>query len=133
VKELQDKVAALEASFMKATEDKNVAIAQVRLCFHVCVLDLLWHGMAALHLQACTSHGSSVCVHVLHAHTNRLRRPRARRSSPTGWSTACRARTSAGARPSRRWRPPAAGWCARRFWCAAVRHPALPRGGRACC
>jgi hypothetical protein len=30
VKELQDKVAALEESFMKATEDKNAAIAQVR-------------------------------------------------------------------------------------------------------
>jgi dynein heavy chain len=29
VKELQDKVAALEASFVKATEDKNAAIAQV--------------------------------------------------------------------------------------------------------
>lgn len=29
VKELQDKVAALEESFMKATEDKNIAIAQV--------------------------------------------------------------------------------------------------------
>jgi len=30
VKELQDKVAALEESFVKATEDKNAAIAQVR-------------------------------------------------------------------------------------------------------
>ena len=29
VKELQDKVAALEAGLMKATEDKNNAIAQV--------------------------------------------------------------------------------------------------------
>lgn len=28
VKELQDKVAALEESFVKATEDKNAAIAQ---------------------------------------------------------------------------------------------------------
>ena len=30
VKELQDKVAALEQGLMKATEDKNIAIAQVR-------------------------------------------------------------------------------------------------------
>jgi hypothetical protein len=43
---------------------------------------------------------------------DRPRRRRARRSWPTGWSTDCRARTSAGARPSKRWRPPAASWCA---------------------
>jgi predicted nucleic acid-binding Zn-ribbon protein len=30
VKELQDRVAALEENLMKATEDKNAAIAQVR-------------------------------------------------------------------------------------------------------
>jgi dynein heavy chain len=32
VKELQDKVAALEEGLMKATADKNAAIAQARVC-----------------------------------------------------------------------------------------------------
>ena len=31
MKELQDRVAALEESLMRATEDKNNAVAQVRL------------------------------------------------------------------------------------------------------
>lgn len=122
VKELQDKVAALEESFVKATEDKNTAIAQVRT--EVCELCRLSRNAALAEQDASFSAPDSepagtidisCCVkaYPMSCPTPcccRLRKPPAKHSLQTGWSTACRVRTSAGVRPSTKWMLLVANW-----------------------
>jgi hypothetical protein len=117
VKELQDKVAALEESFMKATEDKNAAIAQVRNLRNHVGGDGQGAGLCCLVNEYCACQNLTTTQHVAYdglldaaAVVDRLRRPAAKPSLLTGLSTVCQARTSAGVRPSRRWKKPAANW-----------------------
>ena len=56
VKELQDRVAGLEESLMRATEDKNIAMAQVHARAWADkggVAKLLWQATVAFLQQAC--------------------------------------------------------------------------------